>query len=116
MTLPPILLVSDPKFLQTTMGKYCRNRWNRIQSDMRSKTVSLNRLILDYNLISPIIGRQFMQLLFDKELEAAQKTVDVESDESRNLKDNAREKIEKELSTMKAESGFWEFLRASLKV
>ena len=56
-----------------------------------------------------------MQLLFDKELEAAQKSVDEESDESRNLKSEVRKRIERELSTMKAESGFWEFLRTSLR-
>ncbi|KAE9555904.1 hypothetical protein FO519_000884 [Halicephalobus sp. NKZ332] len=106
-------VLQDPEYLQTTIGKYCQGRWNRIQSDMKSKVVSLNRLIMDYNLVSPSIGRQFIQLLFDRELEAAKKYIDEESGESKNLKEEAKERIERELSTMKAESGFWEFLRTT---
>ena len=94
-----------------------KNRWDKFKDDMKAETNRTNQIILDYNITCPIMGRQFLGIIYDKEL---QKAIDfVESDESQSLKEDIVEKLKKEdqfrASNVTYNTNFWGFLKDSFR-
>lgn len=99
----------------TQIGKYSQRRWNRIQSEMKFKLKQINKQILNYNLICPIMSRQMILLFFEKEMEVVYKCFEEDSETYTKMRQEIKEKINKELQIMKNDENFgiWEFLKGN---
>uniref|UniRef100_A0AC34FFN1 DnaJ homologue subfamily C member 28 conserved domain-containing protein n=1 Tax=Panagrolaimus sp. ES5 TaxID=591445 RepID=A0AC34FFN1_9BILA len=92
------------------------NRWEKFKIQTVDDVRKLNQLIQDYNLTSPIYGRHFLGVIYEKELKAAIEFV--EGEESEQLKAELMERLKKEDAYRGAHSyqpSFWGFLKDSFR-
>uniref|UniRef100_A0AC35GY82 J domain-containing protein n=1 Tax=Panagrolaimus sp. PS1159 TaxID=55785 RepID=A0AC35GY82_9BILA len=93
-------------------------RWEKSKLEAVENVRQLNQQIQDYNLTSPISGRHFLGVNYEKELKAAIEFV-VNSEESQKLKEEIMERLKKEDAYRGTnniyQTSFWGFLKDSFR-